>query len=539
MATAGTPPSPFIHQSFITISGHHNTRRPVASSQPNSQSQSQSRPATPGSVSTNTSTVTSITTTMSSMHSSSPSSSSPGSAILEPGPNQSYSDFVRTWQDSHIQRWLTDNRCGHHAQAFKENDIRGDIILELDMDTLKEIGIVSVGDRTRIKSAVAQLRKLCAGGGPMGVNGMGPRVVLNGTSADFRHPRTSGLKFQNDSNSSLQELGSISDTSSGVQPRINSRSRPPPLQIDNVREKDLPQIQRQDSARSAATPTPRAPQPPSNNIRVPPKGPIPPTPQASRSVPRLTVPPSNSTGSRSRTPTSESGHPPPFTKDPLPPAPLSTSPASPWATAPGERGLPRNPAPGNLAGGSFARTSPLPIGQGQSRVRAIQGQSPSHQRQLSSTSSGNSSRGPGSNTGGSSTHPYSSLNATLAPIAIVPQILSPVSESFSNTSGTPPHGYSVGRGPFGKGGQGNQNDVEVRRKLLKFHLGNSNSRILDVRELEDGTDLLERALRKFGVEIQDQQPEMDGSLSVGGWGIFLGPDPDGKPSTDPIKLFSR
>jgi hypothetical protein len=40
------------------------------------------------------------------------------------------------------------------------------------------------------------------------------------------------------------------------------------------------------------------------------------------------------------------------------------------------------------------------------------------------------------------------------------------------------------------------------------------------------------------VEIQDQQPEMDGSLSVGGWGIFLGPDPDGKPSTDPIKLFS-
>jgi hypothetical protein len=39
------------------------------------------------------------------------------------------------------------------------------------------------------------------------------------------------------------------------------------------------------------------------------------------------------------------------------------------------------------------------------------------------------------------------------------------------------------------------------------------------------------------VEIQDQQPEMDGSLSVGGWGIFLGPDPDGKLSIGPLILF--
>lgn len=518
MATAGTPPSPFIHQSFITINNHHNARRPVVPQQP---SGSQSRPTTPGSISTNTSTITSITsTTTNSMHSSSPSSSSPGSAILEPAPNQPYAEFVRTWSDAHVSRWLTDNRCGHHAQAFRENDIRGDIILELDMETLKEIGIVSVGDRTRIKTAVAQLRKLCAGGSINGMATQGPRLVVNGNSI----LRTSGLKHRNDSNSSLHELGSISDGSSNVPTRVNSRSRPPPLQIDNVREKDLPQIQRLDSARLSATPTPRAHQTSSNHTRTPPKGAVPPTPH--RSTPRLTVPSSNSAvGGRSRTPTSESSQPPPFTNDPLPPAPApaSASPASPWANTSGERGLPRNPAPGNLGGGSFARaTSPLPIGQGQTRVRTMQSQSQSHQRQASSTSSGGSSRGHGSSTGSSSTHPYSSSGTTLAPSSITSHILSPVSESFGNTA----HGYAVGRGPF-KSGQSGQREDDVRRKLVKFHLGSSNSRVLDVRDPPDGVELLERALRKFGVEVQETQYEVDGILSVGGWGIFLGSDPDG------------
>lgn len=529
MATAGAPASPFVHQSFVSIAQHRN-RHP------------QSRPATPGSIGTSISTTTSVTAT-SSMHSSSPSSSSPTSVTLEPGPNQSYADFVKTWQDAHILRWLTENRCGHHAQAFKDNDIRGDIILELDMDTLKEIGIVSLGDRTRIKSAIAQLRKLCAGGAiNNGLVSHGPRVMVNGSAADLRYSRTTGFKLMDDStNQNLSQENSIADAGASASIR-NSRGRPPPLQIDHVREKDLPQIQRIDSARSAATPTPRPTLPTSSNVRVPPKGPIPPTPQPSgsysRSTPRLTVPSTTPTsGPRSRTPTSESSHLPPFTNDPLP-APPSASPASSWSHS--TMGLPRNPADRNLAGGSFARaTSPLPIGpsQAQSRIRAI-GVSQSHQRQGSGTSNSSGSRGHG-NSGSGSTHPYSSPNASLAPVAIGSHLLSPVNESFgsSNTSNAPSYGYSVGRGPFARGNQASQREDDIRRKLMKFHIGASHAKTLEVKDLEDGTELLERALRKFGIQIdEDSQAEMDDILSVGGWAIYLGPDPDGK---SPFMLAQR
>ena len=37
--------------------------------------------------------------------------------------------------------------CGHHATTFRMSDIRGDVILELDQVTLKEIGIASVVDQ--------------------------------------------------------------------------------------------------------------------------------------------------------------------------------------------------------------------------------------------------------------------------------------------------------------------------------------------------------------------------------------------------------
>jgi mitogen-activated protein kinase kinase kinase len=489
MAATGTPTSPFIHQSFMSI----NQRRAP-----------HSRPETPASNQSHHS---------AGMHSA--SSSSPG-GILDPPPGLSYADFVKQWQDPHIARWLADNRCAQHAPAFRDNDIRGDIILELDMDTLKEIGITSVGDRTRIRSAIKDLRRLCAGVSSQAQ--AAPRVLVNGTSSDLRVQRTSGLKLKGDVSTASQDP--IDGSAASLR---NSRSRPPPLQIDNVREKDLPQIQRLDSARSAGTPTPR---PPANGSRtsqrdgqqqvgVPPRGAPPVTPLATRQTPRLTVPPAST--QRSRTPTSESPHPPPFTNEPLPPAP---SPASPWMTTP-QRGLPTNPAPGNLGGGSFAGRATSPLPQGRNRDRA---QNPSsvmsHQRQGSGTN-----RSHGSN----SSHPYSSPNASLAPIPIASHILSPVNETFMTISGSPPTGYSVGKGPFKAGQpQGAARDDDLRKKLIKFHFGDV-SRVLEVRDLEDGTDLLERALRKFNVPLQyGHQPEMDGSLSVGGWAVSMGSSPDGE-----------
>lgn len=78
---------------------------------------------------------------------------------MDPPPGVNYADFMKTWTDHHVARWLTDISCGNQAVVFKDNDIRGDVLLELDQVALKEMGISSIGDRLRILNAVKVLRQ--------------------------------------------------------------------------------------------------------------------------------------------------------------------------------------------------------------------------------------------------------------------------------------------------------------------------------------------------------------------------------------------
>src|SRR6266699_5215194 len=84
---------------------------------------------------------------------------------IEPPAGMSYTAFLRTWTDDYVARWLSEIKCGCHEEAFKTNDIRGDILLDLDQITLKEMGISSIGDRLRILNAVKVLRQRVAGKG--------------------------------------------------------------------------------------------------------------------------------------------------------------------------------------------------------------------------------------------------------------------------------------------------------------------------------------------------------------------------------------
>ena len=81
--------------------------------------------------------------------------------MLEAPSGAKYGDFLRTWTDAHVQRWLQEIRCGHLAQTFKQNDIRSDVLLELEQATLKEMGITSIGDRLRVLNGVKALRARC------------------------------------------------------------------------------------------------------------------------------------------------------------------------------------------------------------------------------------------------------------------------------------------------------------------------------------------------------------------------------------------
>lgn len=476
--------------------------------------------------------------------------------LLDPPPGLPYAEFVAQWQDAHIARWLTDNKCAHYIQAFKDNDIRGDIILELDMDTLKEIGLVSVGDRTRIRNAIKQLRQRCQR------PSAGPKLLLNGSPNDVKIASGAGLRLNGDASNTVQEGIEPYQTAARGHRRLES-VRPPPIQIENVRPRDLPRVERghgsssqgPDSARALTTPR-IAQQPPlgaiprvstAHVIPPAPKGPAPKPPGASgasKAAPRLQVPQS---GFRNvRTPTQESAPPPPWTSDPLPPQPQPqpAPPASPWSKEK-EYGLPRSITPGNIAGGSFAvrNTSPSTRGVGSTRSPVV-----THQKQNSFGSApptvnplklGGGTRPGGA--GATSSHPYAT-NAGMG--AVSHNVLTPVQESFSGPTATtattasgPNSGYSVGRGPFPQRGQSGGTTASTpsddfrRKMLLKFHLRDSGSRTIEVKEFDGGSEILERALKKFNVTVNTSDSEyadadVDGLLHVGEWAVCLGPDAD-------------
>jgi class 3 adenylate cyclase/predicted ATPase len=55
-----------------------------------------------------------------------------------------------------IARWLAEHGLGHHAAAFRENGIAGDVLRDLTEADLKELGL-NLGDRKRLLKAVAAL----------------------------------------------------------------------------------------------------------------------------------------------------------------------------------------------------------------------------------------------------------------------------------------------------------------------------------------------------------------------------------------------
>ncbi|CAE6534159.1 unnamed protein product [Rhizoctonia solani] len=309
-------------------------------------------------------------------------------SILEPPPGVSYADFVRGWSDEQVALWLSSLGCGHQAATFSENDIRGNVILDLDQHALKEMEIAGVGDRIKILNAIKSLRQQCSKGvGPT------PRVLLNGGS-------TSRVTSQYEVANGVQRSSSFRHTANGSDGNRDDSitaarrssggrrldgGRPPPLNITQSTTRDLPQL----SANIATSPglsigatTPRPttqPQPhsqgtqgtgPRDQGRTVVDSPST-TPVSTTSLPKYTPPTRNygaslpvgherrtPTQTDSFTPSSQSFPPPPYTNDPLPPAPGSSTQGSSNGSPPnaanagqwqGEYGLPRGPRATSLA----------------------------------------------------------------------------------------------------------------------------------------------------------------------------------------------
>lgn len=71
-------------------------------------------------------------------------------------------DDVLRWDENEVIAWLQSVRLSAHSSAFTKNDISGAVLFDIDNGFLKEMGVMSVGDRIRITSAIKTLKKKCA-----------------------------------------------------------------------------------------------------------------------------------------------------------------------------------------------------------------------------------------------------------------------------------------------------------------------------------------------------------------------------------------
>ena len=460
-----------------------------------------------------------------------------------------YGDFLRTWSDSHVSTWLTNIKCGHHAMTFRTSDIRGDVILELDQVTLKEIGIASVGDRLRILNAVRALRLRCSS-----------RGEWTSTYGAFRPRAVAGA---NESDSGHRKTGSTASSTSRLAARRQEHTRPPPLQLGSSAnpQPNLPHIIRDnptgsDSFRTnhvrplphpVSTTTPSSSTTPiatpgtsqSGSSRGPhlplppiPRG-FPPAPAQPPSV-SATARPANRALHGRKTPTQFDA--PEFTSQPLPPAPTLLTPQS--ATTWSGYGLPPDPKAGITAAKSPNRSqSPLPNIPHRTATRSPI-PAPTHGRNLSSGSQSSSTPTKPTQRPSGTNHPYAQ---GLQPSSHAVNVLSPIAESFSSqqtpvqpnapSTSPPPPSFAVGRGPFANASSTGvpPSLVDLRRKLVKFVLGDEgHSATINVEDCMGGVEVLEKVLKKFGklgaknteLEGVDRVGTSDGGLSVDGWSVY-------------------
>ncbi|KAJ3732201.1 Pkinase-domain-containing protein [Lentinula guzmanii] len=441
--------------------------------------------------------------------------------LLDPPAGVPYAEYIRTWTDGHVARWLSDIKCGHHADTFSTNDIRGDILLELDQITLQEMEITSIGDRLRILAAVKALR--------------------------LRTAKSSSVIQPSRLNVSIDSInGQVPE----ISPTTRKRTvRPAPLHLNQAIQNDLPRIIREqpDSARSVNA---------SSVVNYP----IRPLPHPNTHTPNNGTPVTTTSTGSSSGPTPISNHSNRTNLPPLPPPPRGQPPPPPTnrtparsningangrrTPTPGENTpnrdllspspsnwagyhLPADPRPGNPGGGktpqSSRSTSPLPA-----RPNSRNGST-----SVSVTTSPNNKRGP---TGGMN-HPYSS--GLQAPNTQGIINLSPIQEQFTNPSGiSPPNQNLIGNRSFNPATPSHSNAPsleDLRRKLVKFSLPDEHlTYTIDVDTCVGGVEILERVLKKFGKGggkgigadpdaegALDHVTTEDGGLSVDGWGVYL------------------
>ena len=67
--------------------------------------------------------------------------------------NSTLSQF-KTWNIQQVGEWLAQNGFKEYRDFFVKHKISGDLLMDLNYNTLGDIGVVSVGERARILQAI-------------------------------------------------------------------------------------------------------------------------------------------------------------------------------------------------------------------------------------------------------------------------------------------------------------------------------------------------------------------------------------------------
>ncbi|TXT13453.1 hypothetical protein VHUM_00820 [Vanrija humicola] len=99
----------------------------------------------------------------------------PTPPLLTPAPGIAFTAHVKSWGPHQIATFLSIYKCDNYTALFHQNDIDGKVLLDLDMASLKEIGIGKIGDRVKLLGGVRDLRKRAAKGNVSASgSGLGP-----------------------------------------------------------------------------------------------------------------------------------------------------------------------------------------------------------------------------------------------------------------------------------------------------------------------------------------------------------------------------
>ncbi|KAF2141373.1 uncharacterized protein K452DRAFT_228667 [Aplosporella prunicola CBS 121167] len=67
-------------------------------------------------------------------------------------------DSVKSWDEERVGDWLKSINLPQYEELFKANNITGEVLMEMDSNHLKEMGIRKIGDRIRISSQAKLFR---------------------------------------------------------------------------------------------------------------------------------------------------------------------------------------------------------------------------------------------------------------------------------------------------------------------------------------------------------------------------------------------